>query len=154
MHLPQGNLKRVSVSILLDNAVRFEGTGPKAKRLLVAPSTEKVKVIHDLVAGAIGLSVERGDQLVIESLPFESTLNPAPLIPEIVGTPAPTGLPLWLQNALKNRMLVAGAAGGTLVLIIAMTGLLFMKGRKKKRQTVEIQTQLAKTNRAVLSRLT
>ncbi|MDQ2948626.1 MAG: flagellar M-ring protein FliF [Acidobacteriota bacterium] len=146
VHLPQGNLKRVSVSILLDNAVRFEGTGSKAKRLLVAPSPEKVKVIHDLVAGAIGLSVERGDQLVIESLPFESTLNPAPLIPEIVGAPAPTGLPSWLQNALKNKLLVAGAAGGTLVLILAMAGLLFMKGRKKKRQTVDIQTQLAKTN--------
>ena len=146
VHLPQGNLKRVSVSILLDNAVRFEGTGPKAKRLLVAPTTDKVKVIHDLVAGAIGLSVERGDQLVIESLPFESTLNPAPPIPEIDVTPAPAGSPLWLQNALKNRLLVAGAAGATLVLIFAMAGLLFMKGRKKKRQAVEIQTQVAQSN--------
>ena len=31
------------------------------------------------VAGVIGLSTERGDQLVVETLPSESTLNPAPL---------------------------------------------------------------------------
>ena len=149
VRLPQGNLKRISVSLLLDNAVRFEGTGPKAKRLLEAPSPAKLKVIHDVVAGAIGFSVERGDQLVIESLPFESTLNPPLVIPEGGGAPAPVGVPTWVQTALKNKMLVLAGAGAALVLLLALVGLLVMKGgRAKKKQAAQIQTQLEQTKDA------
>jgi flagellar motor switch protein FliG len=76
---PEGTVKRMSVSLLLDSVVRYEGTGAKAKRIVEAPSADKLKAIHNLVAGVIGLSPERGDQLVVETLPFESTLNPEQL---------------------------------------------------------------------------
>ena len=76
--LPQGTVKRLSVSVLLDQEVRFEGTGAKAKRVLEPPTPERLKVIHDLVAAAAGFDAERGDQLIVESLPFESTLNLEP----------------------------------------------------------------------------
>ncbi len=75
----EGAIKRMSVSLLVDSDVRYEGTGAKAKRVVEAPSADKLKAIHDLVAGVIGLSTERGDQLVVETLPFESTLNPEQL---------------------------------------------------------------------------
>ena len=39
---------------------------------------ETVKSIRDLVAGVVGVVAERGDQLIVESLPFESTLNVEP----------------------------------------------------------------------------
>ena len=42
--------------------------------MLVPPSPEKLKIIKDLVAGITGFNAERGDQLVIETLPFETTL--------------------------------------------------------------------------------
>ena len=57
------------------------------KRVLVPPSPEKLKVIHDLVAGITGFSQERGDQLVIETLPFETTLQLEP--PASAAPPAP-----------------------------------------------------------------
>jgi flagellar M-ring protein FliF len=144
LRLPQGSVKRMSVSILVDNNLRFEGFGPKAKRVLEPPSAEKLKVIHDLVAGVIGFSAERGDQLVIESLPFESTLNQeapgsnAPPLPP----PAPNGLPPWLQNALKNKLFVAIGAGGMLLLLILAIAAMVML-RRKKSKAVEIRKQLA-----------
>src|SRR5579872_1811812 len=73
--LPLGAIKRLSVSILLDHEVHFEGEGAAAKRVLVPPPPERLKVIHDLAAAAIGLNPQRGDQLIVESLPFESTQN-------------------------------------------------------------------------------
>ena len=69
--LPQGNIKKISASLLLDQTLRWEGS----KRIIEPPSPEKLKAIKDLVAGVIGLSAERGDQLIVESLPFESTLT-------------------------------------------------------------------------------
>ena len=90
---PKGTVKRMSVSLLLDSVVRYEGTGAKAKRIVEAPSADTLKAIHDLVAGVIGLSPERGDQLVVETLPFESTLNPEQLPP-----------PTWQEQFLNNRV--------------------------------------------------
>src|ERR1039457_3395401 len=56
--LPQGNLKHMSVSVLVDHAVRWEGSGPKAKRIVEPPTPEKLKVIKDLVAGIVGLKTD------------------------------------------------------------------------------------------------
>jgi flagellar M-ring protein FliF len=79
VRVPEGAIKHMSVALLVDSDVRWEGTGDKAKRVVQPPTPEKLKSIHDLVAGVIGFSAERGDQLVVESLPFESTLNPEPV---------------------------------------------------------------------------
>jgi flagellar M-ring protein FliF len=130
--LPQGTVKRLSVSILLDqNPV-------KGKRPPEPPSPEKLKSIRELVAGAIGFSTERGDQLVIESLPFElaPVAEPMPAAP-----PAPvTGLPPWLEKALKNRTAVLIGAGAAL-LLVAVLGFAVLRSRKRK-QSVAVQPQL------------
>src|SRR5580658_5205823 len=102
LRLPQGNLKRMSVSLLVDSDVRTEGTGLKAKRIIEPPSADKLKAIHDLVAGVIGLSTERGDQLVVETLPFESTLNPEQLP---AAKPAPAPPPSWQDQFPRTRFL-------------------------------------------------
>jgi flagellar M-ring protein FliF len=52
--LPQGGIKRLSVSVLIDHEVHFEGAGAQAKRVLTAPPPERIKVIHDLAAAAVG----------------------------------------------------------------------------------------------------
>ena len=69
--LPQGTVKRISLSVLVDNDLKWEGAGKKLKRVLVPPTAEKLKTIRDLVSGIAGLSTERGDLLVVETLPFE-----------------------------------------------------------------------------------
>jgi len=120
--LPQGELKRVSVSLLLDQDVRWEGKAPRLQQVLIPPSAEKLKTIHDLVAGVINFKAERGDQLIVETLPFEATLRtepPSPAAP-LPAPAAPAGpLPAWLRTP-KGMGAVAG--GAILLLVLAVVG--------------------------------
>ena len=63
--VPQGALKRISLAVLLDQNVRWEGKGAQARRILEPPSAEKLKTIRELVAAATGFSETRGDQLTV-----------------------------------------------------------------------------------------
>ena len=135
--LPQGNIKHVSVSVLVDHTVRWEGTGLKAKRIIEAPSAEKLKAIHDLVAGVIGLSAERNDQLIVEALPFEATLIAEQL--DSLPTPAaPDQLPPWLRKFLANKVALIGSAGGVVVLIVIMGIMASKTGGKKAQMAAQI----------------
>jgi flagellar M-ring protein FliF len=98
MKLPQGTIKRISIAVLLDQNVRWEGVGPQARRILEPPPPERIKAIRDLVAAATGFSAERGDQLIVESLPFETTLNlPPPEAPRAAPAPASPGRRGWTK---------------------------------------------------------
>lgn len=119
VRLPQGEVKRLSVSLLLDQEVRWEGQPPHLKQVLVPPSPEKLKTIHDLVAAAIGVKAERGDQLIVESLPFEATLRTEPPLPPVPpGAPAPGG-PATLSRWLRDPKILGGAAGALILLLAA-----------------------------------
>ncbi|MDQ6708546.1 MAG: hypothetical protein M3Z85_21510, partial [Acidobacteriota bacterium] len=132
VRLPQGVVKRMSLSVLVDQDVRWEGTGVKAKRIITPPTTERLKVIRELVASITGLNPERGDQIAVESLPFEATLNmEAPSAAPPAHTGADPRIPKWLLPVWNspNAMLIgAGAALGLLLLL----GGLFMVLRKGK----------------------
>ncbi len=134
--LPEGTVKKMSLSVLVDQSVHWEGQGKNLHRVLEEPSAKTLKSIRDLVAAATGFSADRGDQLTIESLPFESTLNlePPPTGPS---TPAPSGvslnLPPWLSKILQNRILLAGialAVGFILVMLRRLVAKMF-KGKGK-----------------------
>jgi flagellar M-ring protein FliF len=132
--LPEGMVKRISVSLIVDHSVRWEGTGAKAKKIIEAPSPEKLKSIHDLVAGVIGFSQERGDQLIVESLPFESTIHAQPVEQLPSGPPAapPQAWPGSFQELLKNKTLLIGAGGGLLAMVLLIAVLVKMLGRRGK----------------------
>lgn len=105
--LPQGSLRRVSVAVLLDQDVRWEGSGAKARRVLEVPAPERLKVVRDVIAGVVGFQQERGDQILVESLPFDATLHASP--PDSVqgggAAPANPGMiliPGWLQPYLNG----------------------------------------------------
>ena len=137
---PQGAIKKVSVALLVDSEVRWEGTGDKAKRIVQPPTPEKLKGIHDLVAGVIGFSAERGDQLIVETLPFESTLNPEPIA--FTPRPAPASPTSPLDQLLKNKNVMIGAGAGVLVLIIvAVLAFKFVRSGRNQPQA-EIDAQL------------
>ncbi len=131
LRLPQGGVKRISAAVLLDYGLRWEGSGPKAKRILEPPSPERLKAVQDLVAGAIGLDNARGDQLVVETIPFEQTLAieppPAPVSPRT--PPGTVALPPWIERILSQKVYAAAVAGG--VLLLAVVWLLM---RRKRRQ--------------------
>ena len=88
-----------------------------------------MKVIHDLAAAATGFSTDRGDQLIVESLPFESTLNLDPPAPQD-STPQTDVKKLTLLEQLKSEPKVAIGAGAALVVILG--GLFFVLRRSAK----------------------
>ncbi len=141
VRLPQGNVKRMSVSLLVDSDIRTEGTGPKAKRIIEAPSADKLKVIHDLVAGVIGFSAERGDQLIVETMPFEATLNPEPVSPPSKPAP-PAPPPPWYEQALRNKFVLVGAGVGVAVLLTLLV-VVFKLLRRSSTEAVDMAPQLA-----------
>jgi flagellar M-ring protein FliF len=137
LRLPQGTVKRMSVAVLLDHAVRFEGKGDKVKRMVEPPSAERLKATRDLVSGAIGLQADRGDQLIVESLPFESTLSwePPPSGPQRAPAHGP-GVPSWLAPWLEGKNLIYVGVGAGVALLLLSGGVFFMLRRGKKKNAV------------------
>jgi flagellar M-ring protein FliF len=138
--LPQGSLKRLSLAVLVDHSVRFEG----ARRVIEPPSTEKLKVIRDLVSAATGLDTKRGDQLVVDAFPFESTLAAEPLaLAAPAAVTVPSALPAWLQNLMehKNFALIAALGGAGIMALIVGWVVLVMR-RRKKRMELEMAKSL------------
>lgn len=144
-NLPRGSVKRLSLSVLVDHALRWEG----AKRIVEAPSPEKLKVIHDLVAASTGLDTNRGDQLVVEAFPFESTLfaEPVTMAAPAPAPPAGVALPPWLQKLVgaRNFAVIAGIGAGALLLLLG--GVIFMlrKSGRKKASAVQAAAAIAAT---------
>ena len=136
--LPQGSVKRMSVSLLVDHAVRWQGSGEKARRVVEPMPEERLKSIRDLVAGAIGLQPDRGDQLVVESLPFESTQN---WRPEETVAPPPSGIhvPEWLLNLPKKMPMpvLIGVAAGAALLFVGAAVFMIIRRKRKKRVKVD-----------------
>ena len=117
VRLPLGELKRVSVSLLIDQDVRWEGKPPNLKQVLTPPSPEKLKTIRDLVAGAISFKAERGDQLIVETLPFEATLRSEP--PEPPASSVPPAAPASpIEKWMRDPKILIGAAGGVVLLLV------------------------------------
>jgi flagellar M-ring protein FliF len=135
--MPEGAVKRMSLAILVDQAVHWEGQGAKQRRVIEQPSPEKLKSIRDLVAAATGFSTTRGDQLIVESLPFESTLN---LEPPSAGpaAPKPSGMsipmPPWLARVVENRYITIGGAAIALLVVVVRRVLAKVLNRKGKAQ--------------------
>lgn len=136
VQLPQGDITRMSVALLVDHAIRWEGTGESAKRIVEPLSAEKLISIRELVVGATGLQEDRGDQLIVESLPFESTLNwkPPEEIP-VVPPPSAIPIPAWLQDPLdeKNMLMLGAIAGGALLVLFLLMVFIFLAMRRKRR---------------------
>lgn len=143
LRLPQGQIKRVSVSVLVDQDMHWEGSGAAAKRVLEPPSAERLKTIRDLVAGAIGLSAERGDQLVIETLPFESTLRAGPMgaTKPVESVPNTPGQPR-LYDLLRDKFIPYGAAGA-LAAVVLLACMLLRRATRKAKIGVEQPPALA-----------
>jgi flagellar M-ring protein FliF len=136
--LPQGGIKRVSLAVILDHAVRWEGK----QRTLEPPSPERLKTIRDLVAAAAGITAERGDQLIVESLPFEATLAGPP--PEEPSTPS-TPPPVFALPQLPPPLLAAIGGGAALLLLLVLVIAVILRRRRRKaaaRKAAQMQPEL------------
>ena len=152
--VPAGAVRKMSLSVLVDQEVQWQRDRNGFQRVLVPPSAEKLKVIHDLVAGITGFSAERGDQLIVETLPFETTLQLEPPATPQESTPT-AGKPVALNRPVRwdrNRiLLIAGAAVLALVLVVAARRAL---RRKPMAATVTIPAALPEGEAAATTAVT
>ncbi|MFZ5925990.1 MAG: flagellar basal-body MS-ring/collar protein FliF [Acidobacteriota bacterium] len=132
LKIPQGSLRRLSVAVLVDHKLRWEGEGARARRVLEPPSPETLKIVRDVLAGVVGFQQDRGDQILVESLPFESTLlaePPAARAP--AGGSAPGGFvpPAWAKPLLEKAPLPVwlGAAASLLIVVLAIAWLILRR---------------------------
>lgn len=136
--LPQGTVKRLSLSVLVDHDLRWDGP----KRIVEPPSADKLKVIHDLVAAATGLNTDRGDQLVVQAFPFEATLTSEPLTlsQSEPAKGAPLNLPPWLAKLAgqKNFAVIAGIGAAAMLALLAGFFVVLQRSHKKKALAAEM----------------
>lgn len=141
--MPAGLVRKMSLAVLVDQAVTWQKEGSEFKRVLLPPSPEKLKVIRDLVAGITGYSEQRGDQLTIETLPFETTLQLEPPTsgkPQAAPVPQAPGFPLPFKMDQKQLMMVGGGAAALILLLVVF---FVMRSKKNPKRTAAVATQPA-----------
>lgn len=140
LKLPQGTVKRLSIAVLVDQGYKTEGQGDKAHRVLIPPDTEKLKAIQTLVGTLVGLDMTRGDQLTVEALPFDDSVN---LDPGSLSKPSAQKKPddlLSIETLKKKPALLYGSIAGV-VLVVGLVIFAMTRG-KKRAPTVEMQEAL------------
>ncbi|MBN2654436.1 MAG: flagellar M-ring protein FliF [Nitrospirae bacterium] len=73
---PKGDIKTISVAVLIDGTYKKEGD----KNVFVPRPEAELKKYDDLVRAAIGFNQERGDQVTVQNVPFEATVED--MVPE------------------------------------------------------------------------
>jgi len=144
--IPQGAIKKVSIALLLDQGVRWDGVGKAAQRVLTPPAPETMKSIQDVVTAAVGFTPGRGDQITVESLPFEETLNrlPPELSVPVAAHPAPVTAFDWRK---QMPVVIGAAAGAVLVIVIGVIAIV----RSRKRAAAKARAEAEMANRALAS---
>ncbi len=95
-------------------------------------------MLHELLAGVIGFSQERGDQIIIETLPFENTTSNLEAPPAAPATDAANPrLPRWLAPLVEQPKLlaIAGVAVFVVFLMLAAAAYFLFSKRRKKTAT-------------------
>jgi flagellar M-ring protein FliF len=133
--LPQGGIKRISVAVLLDQHVRWEGTGSQAKAIFLPATPETLKTVRDLIAGMTGFTEERGDTITVESAPFQSTIDQTPpsiIVPGGKLAPHTNSKPDWLHNTVVR----IGVGAAAVLVFIMIAGVFFFRRRKPGPESV------------------
>jgi len=82
---PVGTLKRLSAAVLIDgNYETTRGADGKETRKYIPRTEEEIKKYTEIVKTAIGYNEERGDQVEVVNIPFESNVS----VVEEVGQPS------------------------------------------------------------------
>jgi flagellar M-ring protein FliF len=102
-----------------------------------------MKTIRDVVAGVTGFNAERGDQLIVETLPFESNTLDAMQAAPTSSSPKPDSGPAWLMMVNKYRDVVWMAVGGLVLLSVLVSLILrYLPGRGLKATTEKVSDEL------------
>lgn len=128
LKLPQGTVKRLSIAVLVDQGSHMEGKGAQAHRVATPPDPDKLKAIQTLVGTLVGLDPMRGDQLTVEALPFDSSmeLDPGSVAPVVQKKPAP----IFSLEAVKEKPAQYGGTAIGVAVVMAMMLFVLMRNRK------------------------
>ena len=79
---PPGDVSRMSVAVILDDNhdTKPDAEG-RAVTTRVSRTPEELQKLQALVAAAVGLDPERGDQITVENIPFDEPLAGEPVTP-------------------------------------------------------------------------
>ncbi len=113
---PKGTVRRISTAVLIDQNVQWEGIGIKSHKKFVPPAADVIKGVRDIIASITGFNEQRGDQITVETVPFESTMAAEP------PPAAPASKPA--SSFDFKQPLVIGVAAVALLLAIGMVFLL------------------------------
>ena len=133
---PQGALARLSVAVILDDervtAKAPDGAAQTSTRPWDAKGIER---IHGIVAAAVGLSQDRGDQLTVENIAFE--------VPTVEPEAPPATVTTQLTDVVKQQWPSALRALGVFALaLFALFGVLRPMMRGVTRVSVATPTAL------------
>jgi flagellar M-ring protein FliF len=138
--LPAGAVRKMSLAILVDHDLSWQKDKNGYQRVLVAPSADKLKVVRDLVAGVTGFNAERGDQIIVDSLPFESTLTLEPPQMQAVGLPVRPPGAFGLTIERKTMMMLGGAVA---LIVLGFVVALLSRGMRRGGTRGKAETQRA-----------
>jgi flagellar M-ring protein FliF len=136
-------VKKISAAVLVDYAFENEGDGEDQKRTLKPRAPDRMDAIRELVAAAIGLDTERGDQLIVQTLPFETTLQleNQDLLMNSPGAD-PSQAPI-LERLQQDPMLMVAVGVAVLLLIGGLVWVMRRSRKKKPAQVPATQAALA-----------
>ncbi len=125
-----GNIKKLSVAVIVDGKYEMKGPEGKQKPTYVARAPEEMKSIEDLVRKAVGYNETRGDQITVSNIPFASDAAGGPDM--IEGENKYVQLLKTYQRALLNLVLI--------VLLLIFVVRPFM--RKFRQATRDVEGQM------------
>jgi flagellar M-ring protein FliF len=112
---PAGRVSRLSVAILVDGTYN---TIEKGKKIFVPRERVELDRLAELVKGAVGYTIERGDFIEIACAPFAGTD-----LSEPTETPSPLG---------RRQLIYIVAAAGAFLLLVAVAVFVLVKRSKGK----------------------
>lgn len=127
---PAGQLSRLSVAVLVDDIRKVVRAEDGTETVETTPRTpEELQRLHALVASAVGLVPDRGDQLTVENIGFDLP-DPGPALE--YGPPVPTWQVMW-EQVQRNWKVVVGVLGGLFALIAIFVGIRSFRKRGQKK---------------------
>ncbi len=130
-----GDIQRLSVAVLLNTEVKIaQAADKKEVRAPVPRSPEEIEKIRKIVMGAVGYNQQRGDEVTVVEMPFDTTVaeRERALLDQPVPPAAP---PEWVA---RRTLAVAGAV---LALAIA-SAFWLLRGRYRRRALAAVALSL------------
>jgi flagellar M-ring protein FliF len=107
---PQGQLARLSVAVILDDErVATPGEGGAVQVSTRPWEADGIQRVQAIVAAAVGLDTERGDQLTVENITFESASEEL--------EPATPGIGVQALDLVKQHWISAARVGAILLVV-------------------------------------